>query len=152
MNICKYTIITLIAVLVAGCSIETKKVIVVKAPLIIADALPIISATKRSVGVRINFENITANDYNYARFKVTAYNSDGENISPKKGNKESAYLRIAGPITAGSTKSSIWTNTWNSKGVNCISLDEVELIFMDGSIEIAKGNRLLNKQKGNKCM
>ena len=94
MNICRYTIITLLAILVAGCG-QTKKVTLVKAPLIIADALPIISATKRSVGVHINFENITANDYNYARFKVTAYNSDGENISPKKGNKESAYLRIA---------------------------------------------------------
>jgi hypothetical protein len=152
MKIWKYTALPVIAVLLVGCAQSKKKVVGIKAPLIVADATPVLSASKRSVGVRVNFENIADSDYNYARFKLTAYNNEGQNIRPKKGKRESAYVRLAGPISPGQTKSTIWTNTWNSRNFDCISLDEVEIIFMDGSIETASGNRLLSKQKGNTCI
>ncbi|MFT5705846.1 MAG: hypothetical protein ACI9ES_000115 [Oceanospirillaceae bacterium] len=139
--------------MVVGCAQKQEKVaVVVNPPLIIADAVPVVSSSKRSIGVRINFENIAQADYNYARFKLTAYNSVGNSVKPKKGVRDSAYVRLAGPITPGQTKSTIWTNTWANKDVQCINLDEVELIFMDGSIETASGSRLLNNQASQTCI
>ncbi|MEH6446360.1 MAG: hypothetical protein V7784_20890 [Oceanospirillaceae bacterium] len=154
MKIWKYTLLSILAVTVVGCAQKKEKVAVavISPPLIIADALPVVSSSKRSIGVRINFENIAQADYNYARFKLTAYNSKGSSVKPKKGVRDSAYVRLAGPIIPGQTKSTIWTNTWANKDVQCISLDEVELIFMDGSIETASGNRLLNNQASQNCI
>jgi hypothetical protein len=121
-------------------------------PLIVADATPIMSASKRSIGVKIKFENIAHADYSYARFKLTAYDSAGNTIRPKKGKRDSAYVRLAGPIAQGRTRSTTWKNTWTSNGVKCISLDEVELIFPDGRVELAINDRLLSEKTGNRCL
>ena len=134
-----------------GC-VQNKPITTVYAPLIVADASPIVSSTKRSVGVKVNFENIADADYSYARFKLTAYNSAGETIRPKKGNRSSAYVRLAGPIAQGKSQSTTWTNTWANKGVKCVSLDEVELIFPNGQVETASNDRLLSSNTGNQCL
>lgn len=151
MKTLKYAVLPLSIAILAGCA-QKKEVVTVHPPLIVADAKPIVSKSKRSVGVTVDFENIAHDDYNYARFKLTAYDSAGNSIKPKKGNRESAYVRLAGPISPGQTKSTTWTNTWANKDVQCISLDEVELIFTDGSIETANNNRLLSKTQGHSCI
>lgn len=152
MKLWKYTTFGL-AILVAGCAQKKEEIaVVVIPPLIVADAKPVISKSKRSIGVKVDFKNIAHDDYNYARFKLTAYDSAGNTIKPKKGNRDSAYVRLAGPIAPGQNKSTLWTNTWANKDVQCISLDEVELIFMDGSIELANNDRLLSKQPGHSCI
>jgi hypothetical protein len=150
MNIWKYAVLPLSLVLFAGCA--QKKVAAVYPPLIVADAIPLVSKSKRSIGVTVNFENIAHDNYQYARFKLTAFDSAGNSIRPKKGNRDSAYVRLAGPIAPGQTRSTTWTNTWANKDIKCISLDEVELIFPDGSIELASNSRLLSKQEGNSCI
>ncbi|MCJ8337741.1 MAG: hypothetical protein MJK10_04675 [Pseudomonadales bacterium] len=153
MNMWKYLVLAALAPLLAGCvKKQVEPVVVVYPPLIIADATPIVSSTKRSIGVQVNFKNITSNDYSYARFKLTAYNSVGESVKPKKGVRESAYVRLSGPITPGQTKITTWTNTWANKDVQCVSLDEVEIIFMDGSVEVAKDGRLLSEKSGSICI
>ena len=128
MKLWKCATFVIAAIALVGC-VKKKEVVQVYPPLIIADATPLISSTKRSIGVKVNFENIADTDYSYARFKLTAYNSAGLSVKPKKGVRESAYVRLAGPIVPGQTKSTTWTNTWANKDVQCISLDEVELIF-----------------------
>ncbi len=150
MNIWKCAVLPLTVVLFAGCA-QKKEVAAVYPPLIVADAKPLLSKSKRSVGVTVDFENIAHANYQYARFKLTAFDSAGNSIKPKKGNRQSAYVRLAGPIAPGQTKSTTWTNTWASSA-QCISLDEVELIFPDGSIELAKNDRLLNKHQGQSCI
>ena len=153
MNMWKYLAVATLVTGLAGCvKKNVEPVAVVYPPLIIADATPVVSSTKRSVGVQVNFKNITANDYNYARFKLTAYNSAGERVKPKKGSRESAYVRLAGPIAPGQSKITTWTNTWANKDVQCVSLDEVEIIFMDGSVETAKEGRLLSEKTGSICI
>ncbi|MCJ8299133.1 MAG: hypothetical protein MJK13_09405 [Pseudomonadales bacterium] len=153
MNMWKYLVLATLATLLAGCvKKQVEPVVVVFPPLIIADATPVVSSTKRSIGVQVNFKNITSNDYSYARFKLTAYNSAGESVKPKKGVRESAYVRLAGPIAPGQTKITTWTNTWANKDVQCVSLDEVEIIFMDGSVEVAKDGRLLSEKSGSICI
>jgi hypothetical protein len=151
MKLWKCATFVIAAITLVGC-VKKKEVVQVYPPLIIADATPLVSSTKRSIGVKVNFENIADTDYSYARFKLTAYNSEGLSVKPKKGVRESAYVRLAGPIVPGQTKSTTWTNTWANKDVQCISLDEVELIFNDGSVETAKNGRLLNKVQGHSCI
>jgi len=151
MKLWKCATFVIAVITLVGC-VKKKEVVQVYPPLIIADATPLISSTKRSIGVKVNFENIADTDYSYARFKLTAYNSAGLSVKPKKGVRESAYVRLAGPIVPGQTKSTTWTNTWANKDVQCISLDEVELIFNDGSVETAKDGRLLNKVQGHSCI
>jgi len=151
MKLWKCATFVIATITLVGC-VKKKEVVQVYPPLIIADATPLVSSTKRSIGVKVNFENIADTDYSYARFKLTAYNSAGLSVKPKKGVRESAYVRLAGPIVPGQTNSTIWTNTWANKDVQCISLDEVELIFNDGSVETAKDGRLLNKVQGHSCI
>ena len=147
----KIPLVALVTVLLTAC-IQNKPKDTVYPPLIVADVTPIVSATKKSIGVRVNFENIAHADYSYARFKITAFNSNGQVIKPKKGARQSAYVRLAGPIAPGQIRSTTWANTWKNRDVQCISLDEVELIFPSGRVETAMGNRLLSKQEGHTCI
>jgi len=143
--------LSIVALIVVGCA-KPKKVAVVYPPLITADAAPVISKSKKSAGIKIDFKNITDSSYSYARFKLTAYNSTGDVIKPKKGNRSSAYVRLAGPINPGASKTTTWSNTWANNKLQCISLDEVELIFADGSVETATDNRLLSNKQGRACI
>ena len=152
MKIWKTTLLSIIAISLIGCVTKPKPVAVVYPPLLIADASPIISSSKHSVGVKVNFENIASADLSYARFKLTAYDSAGISVNPKKGNRKSAYVRLAGPISPGKTQSTTWSNTWKNKDIQCISLDEVELIYIDGSGETATGTRLLSNNSGQNCL
>ena len=137
MNTWKLAVLSITAITLIGCA-KKQPVTQVSPPLIIAAATPLISSSKRSIGVRVAFENIAHSDYKYARFKLTAYNSAGDLVKPKKGIRESAYVRLAGPISPGQTKTTTWTNTWANTDVQCISFDAVEIIFNDGSVETAK--------------
>jgi len=151
MKLWKCATFSIVALTLAGCA-QKKPVAKVYPPLIIADAIPLVSSTKRSIGVTVNFANIADAEYSYARFKLTAYNSAGNSVKPKKGVRESAYVRLAGPIAPGQSKISTWKNTWANKDIQCISLDEVELIFNDGSVETVKDGRIINKVAGPRCL
>lgn len=155
MKMWKQATLIFSTLVIAGCGTKAppkETVVAPLPPLIVADATPIVSKTKKSIGVDMQFKNISADSYRYARFKVTAYDKTGKTINPKKGNRESAYLRIAGPISPGQQKLHNWSNTWANKNVQCLILDEVEIIFMDGSVELAKEDRLLQEKSPNSCI
>ncbi|MGB1238020.1 MAG: hypothetical protein ACPG4U_07395, partial [Pseudomonadales bacterium] len=113
---------TVIALALTGCSTnkEPDKAVYAPAPLIVADATPVQSSSKRSTGVEMNFKNISAGSYQYARFKVSGFDASGQMVRPKKGNSDSAYLRIAGPIGPGQTSTKSWDNTWAGSKVQCL--------------------------------
>lgn len=119
-------------------------------PVISADANPTVSSSRRSIGVGIDYTNTANAPYQFARFRVTAYDQSGLPVKPKKGRHDSAFLRIAGPIAPGQTASQKWTNIWANKNVQCLSVEEVEIIYMDGSIENAQGQLLTTN--GQNCL
>lgn len=155
MHYLKKSFFVLAVVLVAACS--KKEVVVTPPPAPVYKPLPLIaveSATplrkqshSKQIGANISFSNISASTYQYILFKTTAYDKDGKVVPARKSRDSSAYLRVAGPIKPGQVSAgNAWQNTWNSKNVHCLAVDKVEIIFSDGSIEVAEGETLIEKK------
>ncbi len=144
-------------VLIAACS---KKEVVVTPPpppapvykpvplIAVESATPLRKQSQsKQIGANISFSNISPATYQYILFKTTAYDKNGKVVPPRKSRDSSAYLRVAGPIKPGQlSASNAWQNTWNSKNVHCLAVDKVEIIFSDGSIEVAEGETLIDKK------
>jgi hypothetical protein len=158
-KIIKWTGLAAMLALLSACS--TKEVVVIPpeppepppvviTPLItLENALPI-ADSKRAVGANIDFLNSSPGTYQYILFRTTAYDATGKVIKARKSLDESAYLRVAGPINPGERSAgNSWKNTWASAGVSCLDIDSVEIVFSDGSVEVAKGETLA---KANTCI
>lgn len=153
MHVKKWATLTISAVLISAC---TKKevaevdptpppVVVVPKPLIQLDQISPLPKGKRSksTGADISFSNISNDTYQYLLFKATAYDKDGNVIKARKSLDQSAYLRVAGPIEPGRfSTGNQWENTWRSRNVHCLDIEQVEIIFSDGSVEVASGERM----------
>lgn len=101
-------------------------------------------------GTNIHFSNISSGTYQYVLFRTTAYDEKGNIIRAKKSRDHNAYLRVAGPIYPGEySKGHSWKNTWSKKGVNCIDIDQIEIVFSDGSVEVAQGDTLTKHTTGS---
>ncbi len=101
-------------------------------------------------GANIHFSNISSGTYQYVLFRTTAYDKDGNIIRAKKSRDHNAYLRVAGPIYPGEySKGHSWKNTWSKRGVSCIDVDQIEIVFSDGSVEVAQGNTLTKHTTGS---
>ena len=120
-------------------------------PLIALETVePKTTQQKGLQGTKINFSNISAGTYQYVLFRTTAYDKKGNIIRAKKSRDHNAYLRVAGPILPGEySKGHSWTNTWSKKGVDCIDIDQIEIVFSDGSVEVAEGNTLTKHTTGS---
>lgn len=113
-------------------------------PLITLELVqPVLKNKRGPVGANINFINSSTNTYQYVLFRTTAYDKNGKVIRARRSLDEHAYLRVAGPVPAGKYSSGhAWDNTWKGKNVHCIEVDEVEIVFADGSVEMARGATL----------
>ncbi|SFG00365.1 hypothetical protein [Neptunomonas qingdaonensis] len=101
-------------------------------------------------GAYIHFSNISSGTYQYVLFRTTAFDKNGKVIRAKKSRDENAYLRVAGPIYPGEySKGHSWKNTWSKKGVKCIDIDQIEIVFSDGSVEVAQGDTLTKHTTGS---
>lgn len=148
-----------LALMIAACSQEK---VVQQAPpppppepvkplITLNETAPIQPKKRGPYGANISFVNSSAGTYQYILFRTTAYDETGKVVNARKSRDESAYLRVAGPIRPGQNSAGhTWTNTWNKKGVHCLDVDQVEIIFTDGSVEVASGQTLA-KLNQNSC-
>lgn len=160
MQALKWFSLAAVALLLAACAKEEIAVITPPppepvyqpSPLILLEQAEAIPAGKRGpVGANISFTNISDDTYQYVLFRTTAYDKNGKIVKARKSLDESAYLRVAGPIAPGQFSSGhAWKNTWKSRRVHCLDIDQVEIIFTDGSVEVAKGERLTSNL-GSSC-
>jgi len=150
MRILKITVLIGAALWLSACRqekvVETPPPapVYVPPPLISLElARPVLKNKRGPVGANINFINISPSTYQYLLFRTTAYDKNGKVIKPRKSRDHRAYLRVAGPIPPGTYSSGHnWENTWKGTSVQCIDIDHVEIVFADGSIEEASGDRL----------
>jgi hypothetical protein len=158
MQLIKRSFILITFVLLAACSTEKEiaKVpdpvpVYVPEPLITLElAEPVQKKKRGSVGANIHFTNSSSGTYQYILFRTTAYDEEGNIVSARKSRDHSAYLRVAGPIHPGEfSKGHSWKNTWSRAKIDCIDVDHVEIIFSDGSVEIAQGDRLTKLTSGS---
>ena len=136
-------------VVVAPPEPEAPPPIVITPLITLENALPIAKSKRGPVGANIDFLNTSPGTYQYILFRTTAYDAAGKVIKARKSLDESAYLRVAGPIGPGErSMGNSWNNTWASSGVSCVDIESVEIVFSDGSVEVAKGETLA---KTNTC-
>lgn len=156
MQLIKRSSLLITLALLAACSsdkvVQAPPVapVYVPPPLIALELAEPKSAKQRGApGANINFSNISSGTYQYVLFRTTAYDKNGNIINAKKSRDHSAYLRVAGPIHPGEySKGHSWKNTWKKKGVDCIDIDQIEIVFSDGSVEVAEGNTLIKNTTG----
>lgn len=117
---------------------------IVITPLItLENALPVAKGGRGPVGTNIDFVNSSDGIYQFILFRTTAYDSAGNIIRARKSRDHSAYLRVAGPIMPGQRSlGNAWKNTWAKHNVQCVDIDSVEIVFSDGSVEVASGQTL----------
>lgn len=157
MDIFKTVLLSAATFTLAGCLSNTSNnlqndVKVAEKMIIQADATPIISFSGKEVNVKINFKNLSGNTIKYARFKVVAYDQNERVIQPKRGNSMSAYVRSAVQVEPGVQASKLWLNTWANPTIKCLIVDEVEVIMVDGSVELAKTGSGLKHNAEKICM
>ncbi|WP_293264519.1 hypothetical protein [Neptunomonas sp.] len=158
MQLIKRSFILIALVLLAACSTEKEIVkipdpepVYVPEPLITLELAEPVQKKKRGpVGANIHFTNSSTGIYQYILFRTTAYDKDGNVVRARKSRDQSAYLRVAGPVHPGEySKGHSWKNTWRSKAnIDCIDIDHVEIVFSDGSVEVAQGDRLTKLTNG----
>jgi hypothetical protein len=117
---------------------------IVISPLItLENAHPIIKGKRGPVGTNIDFVNSSEGVYQFILFRTTAYDDAGNIVRARKSRDHSAYLRVAGPIMPGQRSlGNAWKNTWAKHSVQCVDIDSVEIVFSDGSVEVASGQTL----------
>jgi hypothetical protein len=151
-----FTLITL--VLLAACSTEKKiakvpdpvPVYVPESLITLELAEPVQKRKRGSVGANIHFTNSSSGTYQYILFRATAYDKEGNIVHARKSRDHSAYLRVAGPIHPGEfSKGHSWNNTWGRAKIDCIDVDHVEIVFSDGSVEIAEDATLTKLTTGS---
>lgn len=158
MQLIKRSFILIAFILLAACSME-KEIgkapepvpVYVPEPLITLELAEHVQKKKRgSIGANIHFTNSSSNTYQYIMFRTTAYDKEGNIVRARKSRDHSAYLRVAGPVYPGEySKGHSWKNTWGRASIDCIDVDHVEIVFSDGSVEIAQGDRLTKLTSGS---
>ena len=158
MQLIKRSSLLIVLALLAACSSDkivqappAPAPVYVAPPLIALElAEPKIEKRRGRTGTNIHFSNISSGTYKYVLFRATAYDKNGKVIRAKKSRDHSAYLRVAGPIHPGEySKGNSWKNTWSKRGVSCIDVDQIEIVFSDGSVEVAEGKTLTKHTTGS---
>lgn len=154
MQLTRWFAIITTATLLAACSRES--VVVTPPPppppapepeplISLNNMAPVLKQRPKASGAEIGFTNTSAATYQYLLFRATAFDKNGNVVKPRKSLDERAYLRVPGPIMPGTVVDNHrWDNTWAGNKVACINVDQVEIIFEDGSIEMAQGKMLAN--------
>ncbi|SIS45563.1 hypothetical protein [Neptunomonas antarctica] len=143
-------------ILLSACSTEKVAVVAppepvyVPIPLITLErADPILHKKRGPVGANIQFTNSSTGIYQYILFRTTAYDKEGNVVRARRSRDESAYLRVAGPVLPGTYRQGhSWKNTWSKSNVHCLDIDEIEIVFSDGSVEVASGDTLIKTDEG----
>jgi len=103
-------------------------------PLKILLLRPLSPNSAGGVNVEAMFKNQSDKEIKYLRVSVTPYNAVMDPVSCQITGKSTIRLEDVGPWVAGGVDYGTWKNVWYNQTIRYISLDLIEIEYMDGSI------------------
>ena len=86
------------------------------------------------VNVEAMFKNQSDKAIKYLRITVTPYNAVMDPVSCQITGKSTARLQDVGPWVSGGVDYGLWETVWYNSTIKYISLDSIEIEYMDGTI------------------
>lgn len=112
-------------------------------PLLIFHSSPSSPNSAGGVDVSIDFRALTKKTIKYVVFTVVPYNRVGDSVRSTIDNEKRKKLRMTGPhkYETGNAYGN-WETVWYNPTISCMTLEEVVVEFMNGSIEKYTGTEV----------
>jgi hypothetical protein len=100
------------------------------------------------VDLNINWENLSKKTIKYITFGVDPYNAVDDAVACDITGHIRVYCKSTGPHAPGSEETATWENTWYNNTIVRAQIEEVTIIWMDGTTKdfSKKEIRALRKQ------
>jgi len=95
------------------------------------------------VSAKVTLRNLTGQPLKYMRATVTPYNAVGDVQRSQIGGYSSRQITKTGPIKVGGFGDPSGKKLWYNETITCATVDSIELVYMDGTIEKLDSKPLL---------
>ena len=119
-------------------------------PIIVSEITVYAPNSVGGVDVGINIINTSNYAFKYVILTLVPYNRVGDIAPSHIGNRTNANIKIVGSIEPyADYLMSIWENVWDNGTIDCVKLENIEIMYMNDKVEIVRGHKLTKVLSSN---